>query len=50
MFADYVQEKNDFAARTKNSLQPLEYKLNKQKLERLGYSPDKGSISIVPKI
>ena len=49
MFADHVKEKEHLNQKAFNSLQPLEFKLNKQKLQTLGFSPEKLNVSIVPK-
>ena len=49
MFQQYMQEKQDFDSRAKYSLQPLEFKLNKERLEKLGISPSNNNVTIVPK-
>jgi hypothetical protein len=49
MFKEFVDQKNEIAQKKKNSILPLEYKVNKQKLEQLGYSPEKNNLTIVGK-
>ena len=52
MFAEHMKQKNEHKAKEVNMIQPLEFKMAKQKLQTLGLSPDdikKLNISIVPK-
>ena len=48
MFSEYLVEKGEHDRNLQNGLQPLEYKLNKDKLDQLGLSPGK-DVNIVQK-
>lgn len=49
MMTDYLLEKSQHNRNLQNGIQPMEYKLNKAKLDELGLSPGK-NVNIVPKI
>ena len=48
-FSEFMDEQNDYARKAQNSLSPLEYKLNKQRLENLGLSPQNKNLTVIQK-
>lgn len=49
MMTDYLLEKSHHQRNLANGIQPMEFKMNKERLTQLGLSPG-GGVNIVPKL